>query len=145
MYTEITTQQITVNDIPTDVNEGYNHPDNGIINYPNGHFGMYSIVTLLGDNGEPSVDNEAGGFTGCNLLFTELPCDASGTILFDHYDLKQLRKTNAGEEDVNALQVLLVCRKKPTHRVNLRTGEISANRQDNVFITGIKLNYLIGN
>lgn len=145
MYTEITTRQIAVDDIPTDANEGYNHPDNGIINYPNEYFGMYSIVTLIGDNGEPSVNSETGGFTGFGLMFTELPCDASGTILFDHYDLKQFLKTNAGEEGINALQVLLVCRKKPTHRVNLRTGEVSANRLDNVFITGIKLNYLIIN
>lgn len=144
MYTELTTQQIAVGDIPVDASEGYNNPANGIINYPNGHFGMYSVVTLMGNNGEPSFENEAGAFACCSLTFKELPCDASGNILFDHYDLKQLRKTNAGEEGFNALQVLLVCRKEPTHRVNLRTGDVSANRKDNVYITGVELSYVIG-
>lgn len=48
------------------------------------------------------------------------------------------------EEIVDTVQVMLVCSKEQTHRVNLRTGDIYENIKDSIYIDNMVLSYIIG-
>ncbi|HII1670340.1 TPA: hypothetical protein ACYZE8_000703 [Salmonella enterica] len=144
MYTELTMQQISVGSIPMGIDVGYNHPYHGKINFQDGRFGLYTVVTLIGNNDKPLINYEGGAVSCCALTFSEVPCDAKGNILLDHYEFEEVYQNMTPEEIVDTVQVMLVCSKEPTHRVNLRTGDVYDNIKDGIYIDNMVLSYIIG-
>ncbi|ECC1693694.1 hypothetical protein DLR11_06135 [Salmonella enterica subsp. salamae] len=142
MYTVLGMQQTTISNIPMNISEGYGKSYSGKIYFPDGRFGMYAVVGVLGSNGEP-LNTRYESDACYSVTFSELPCDIRGNILLDHYELTAFQKTTAPEMGVNSLQVMLICSQEPTHRVNLRTGELYTNIEDNAYIENMSLSYII--
>ncbi|MBA3111101.1 hypothetical protein CBX57_006850 [Salmonella enterica] len=122
--------------IPLKENTGYDEPTSGKIYFADGSFGLYARKRAYSSIELP-LDTRYETDACYSIEFSELPCDAAGNILLDHYELTFFKRPVEPYLGVNYCQLMLVCTKEPTHRVNLRTGVLVKNTHDSQYITNI--------
>lgn len=134
---------VLINNIPRNIGTGYGHWSSGTISYPDERFAFYHVQDLEGSSNAPlnTRNEDAKCFS---VTFSELPCDADGNILMDSYEMTKITNST-WPSGPNFLQLTIFCKKKPTHRVNISTGEVIDNNSDNQYIKEITLSYAIIN
>lgn len=142
MSTVLGIQKVDIGSIYMDVGEGYNRTYSGKVNYGDGRFGLYTTIQIVGSDGEP-LNAEYETHACHNIVFSEVPCNESGDMLLDHYEITSYQGTEYPHIGTHFIQLMMVCSQEPTHRVNLCSGELTDNLDDHKYLTGISLSYLI--
>lgn len=142
MYSVLGMQQTTINNIPMNIGEGYGKDNAGKISYEDGRFAIYTTVKLEGSDGEP-LNTRYESDACYSLIFAELPCDHKGNVLLEHYEFTTYQSQSPSYLGVNFVQINLFFSKEPTHRVDLRSGLLKNNAEDNQYIMKMGLSYII--
>ncbi|WP_367299400.1 hypothetical protein [Hafnia alvei] len=129
------------NNIPRSIHVGYGNWSAGKVYCPDGQFVMYNRVSVLGSNDQP-IDHHIEDSVGFTVEFPEVPCDSAGNNLMDHYTIRQITNYNA-PYGLYFVQIAIFCKKEPTHRINLDTGEVINNDSDDQYIGTMPLSYII--
>ena len=102
---------------------------------------MYSNLPVTGSNGQP-IDHHIEDSTGFTVEFPEVPCDSAGNNLMDHYKISKITNYN-WPDGPYFVQVAIFCRREPTHRINIETGEVINNDSDDQYIKSMPLSYIL--
>ena len=125
---------VNLNNIPLNVANGYGYSGAGKVTLPDGEFLLYGSISL-----STHLDFTTEMISAANMLLTEIPCDGNGNILLKSSWMSQL--TNDSWLDPQQLFCFLLCSSEPTHRVDLVTGDISSNADDNQYIRNILMQF----
>ncbi|EDV4963537.1 hypothetical protein QF86_001282 [Salmonella enterica subsp. salamae] len=142
MKTVLGMQQTEICSIPMDIGTGYNRTYSGKIYYGDGRFGIYTTIQVLGSDGE-SLNSQFELDACYDMFFSEMPCDEKGVILLDHYEITPYQSTTFPHVGTHFVQLMLICSREPTYRVNLFSGELTNNLDDHKYIRGMEMSYVI--
>lgn len=140
-------QIIGLNNIPSNVSTGYGNTDTGKVFNSDGSFLVYTRIRLIGSDDEALKDTRFETVSGVTADFQEVPCDKDGNVLMTHHVITR----PAGEGEYSrengyshgvGIRLFIFCKQEPTHRINLTTGEISANTDDN-YLRHITFSYAV--
>lgn len=131
-----------LNNIPKNAYVGYGGRNSGIVHSPDGQFVMYGRICIDGSDGKPII-HSAESDTGYTVTFSEIPCDAAGNNLMEHYEMSTVYNDELSGDGPYFLQLTIYCKKEPTHRINTATGNITSNDSDGEYIKDMVLSYLV--
>lgn len=96
------------------------------------------------------MDKYYANSAGCHAVtFSDVPCDEDGNILLISHWISSYKKEEGGCYQ-QYWQLNVLCSKEPTHRLNLRTGDISpvkgpnSDGSINSYLNEIIYSYILG-
>lgn len=124
-----------LSNIPRNTLNSYTQ-SSGHIAYSDGTFMFYGGVSIEGSDGQ-IIDGSKEIDANWSVTLSQIPCDSSGNILMTSSCLSPIDDDGYGP----AMRIMIFCKKQPSHRIVLSTGELIENSSDNCYMREIVFSY----
>ncbi|MBF4180649.1 hypothetical protein [Lelliottia nimipressuralis] len=139
-YTTVRFAMANLGNIPRNISEEWGKASGKIL-FKDGTFLLYSSLVLTMDSVSPSIDFAHEKLMTCQTEFDEIPCDQDGNPLLISYWVNE--GVNLNSSGKYFARIFILCSEPPTNRINLSTGVISSNDDDNNYIKNIMFRFTI--
>ena len=126
---------VQLSNMPRNIHTGYGETNmGGRVYYSDGSFLLYYAVDM------EYITAPATQITANHSVsFSEIPCDRFGNVLMESCWISGVN----GYTSAQKMYVMMRMRQEPTHRVNMTTGSLLNNNDDNNYLRGATLSYQI--